>query len=73
MFSKLFSWNLRDFLKGLLVAVLGAVIGLVAATIEAGSLSFDWQAIGKAAMLATLTYLTKNFLTNSNDEFLKKE
>lgn len=69
----LFSLGIADFAKGLIMAVIGAVIGLITATIEAGSLNFDWGAIGKGALLAALAYLTKNFLTSSTGEFLGKE
>lgn len=73
MFSNFFQLNWRDFGKGLIIAVLGAIVGIIAGTIEQGSLSFDWPLIAKTAALAALTYITKNLLTNSNDEFLKKE
>lgn len=65
--------NIRDFAKGIIIAMLGAVIGLITATIEQGSLTFDWPVIGKTALLAALTYLTKNLLTNNKDEFLAKD
>lgn len=71
--APLFSLNFNDLVKGLFVAVIGAVIGLITATIEAGSLDFDWALIGRTALLATLAYLTKNLLTNSKDEILTKE
>lgn len=73
MFSKFFNLNLRDLAKGVVVAVIGAVIGLITATVDAGSLNFDWPLIGKTALLAALAYITKNLFTNSSDEFLKKE
>jgi hypothetical protein len=65
--------NWADIGKGLIITVLGAVVGLITATIEAGSLDFDWAVIGRTALLAALTYLTKNLFTNSNDKFLKAE
>ena len=71
--SNFYSLNWKDFFKGLIIAVLGAVIGRIAGTIEAGSLSFDWPLIGKTALRATITYISKNLLTNSKDEFLTKE
>ena len=69
----LFSLGFKDFAKGLIIAVLGAIVGLVSASIEAGSLNFDWALIGKTALLTTLAYLTKNFLTNNKDQFLTKD
>jgi hypothetical protein len=73
MLSKFLNLNLRDITKGVIIAVIGAVIGIVTATIEAGHLNFDWPLIGKTALLAAITYLAKNLFTNSRDEFLKKE
>lgn len=73
MGDKLFQLNWNDLLKGLIMAVLGAVIGLVSASVDAGSIDFNWSAIGKAALIAGIGYLCKNLLTNSNDQFMKKE
>lgn len=72
-FSGFFKLNAKDFLKGLIVAVLGAVLQVVIDTVSSGTLSFDWAAIGKLALSAAGIYLTKNLLTNSKDEFLTKE
>lgn len=71
--SKFLSLDLNDFLKGLIMAVLAAVLAIVKTTIEAGSLNFDFPTIGKYALLAALAYITKNLLTNSRDEFAKPE
>jgi hypothetical protein len=53
--------------------VLTAVITVAYNTVQTGTLSFDWKAISTAAASAALAYIMKNLLTNSNDEFLKKE
>jgi hypothetical protein len=71
--SSFFSLNARDWFKGLVVAIITAVITLVYNTIQLGALSFDWKAIGFAAISAALAYILKNFITNSNDEILKRE
>jgi len=71
--AKLFSLGLKDWIKGLVMAVLAAVVVLIQETIATGSLHFDWQSIGKTALLTAIAYITKNFLTNSKDEFLSKE
>lgn len=73
MTSGFFRLNTTDFVKGLIVAVFGGVIALISASIEVGSLDFDWALIGKTALLSALAYLTKNLFTNSNDEPLTKE
>lgn len=57
-----FSLNTRDFLKGLLIAVLTPVITVIIQSLEAGNLKFDWTAIGVTALSAFLAYILKNFL-----------
>lgn len=69
----LFSLGFNDFIKGLIVAILGAVVGIIKGSVDAGSLKFDWKAIGAAALIAALAYLAKNLLTNSKDQFLTKD
>ena len=59
--SKQFTLNLSDFWKGLFMAVGGAVFQVILDTINSGSLTFDWAAIGKTALGAVVVYLSKNF------------
>lgn len=73
MKSPFLTLNGTDFLRGLFVAILSAVVTLLYTCIQAGNLVIDWKAIGMAALSAALAYITKNLLTNSNDELLKKE
>jgi hypothetical protein len=63
----------KDFIKGLLVAVLSAVITIVYNTIQNGSLTFDWKTIGMTALTSAVAYIMKNLFSNSNGKFLKKE
>ena len=75
MKSKLFTLNVRDFLKGLLVAVLTAVITFAYEAIQTGEL-FSMAALkkmGLVALGAMLAYLLKNLFTNSQDEVLTPE
>jgi len=73
MQSTLFTLNTADFVKGLLMAVLSTVITIVYQTIEAGSLVFDWNAIGTMALTSALAYIMKNLFTNSQGKLFKKE
>lgn len=73
MKSSLFTLNKADFVKGLVIAVLTAVITVVYSTVQTGSFTFDWKEISVAALSAALAYITKNLLTNSNDQFLTKD
>ena len=61
--SSIFAINYQDLLKGLLVAILGAVVTVVQSSLDAGNLKFNWHAIGVTALSAGLGYLIKNFLT----------
>ena len=61
--SPLFSLNVNDLVKGLIMAVLTPVIYLIEQTIEKGSFTFDWHAIGIAAATGFVGYLMKNFFT----------
>jgi len=73
MKSSLFTLNKADFIKGLVIAVLTGIITAAYTTVQNDSLHFDWKAITIAALSAAFAYITKNLLTNSNDEFLKKD
>ncbi len=73
MNSTFLSLNTKDFIKGLLVAVLSAVVTIVYNTIQTGSLEFDWKAIGITALTSALAYIMKNLFSNSTGGFLQKE
>jgi hypothetical protein len=55
------------------MAVLSTVITVVYQTVEAGSLVFDWKAIGTMALTTALAYIMKNLFTNSTGKFFGKE
>lgn len=74
--AKLFNWNLNDIVKGFIMAVIGAIITGLYTSIQAGAFPADWTAwkpilIGGLGM--GLAYLIKNFFSNSDDKFMKKE
>lgn len=58
-----YSLDKKDFLKGLIVAVITPVITIITTSLDAGELVFNWKAIGITALTAGLAYLVKNFLT----------
>lgn len=60
--SKQFTLQTRDAVRGLVIAVITAVITVVYASLEAGSLNFDWKLIGTTALTAALAYIMKNWL-----------
>lgn len=61
--SKQYTLNLNDWWKGLLVAVITPIITIIMTSLQAGSLTFNWVAIGTTALAALLAYIMKNFLT----------
>ena len=66
--------NWRDFLKGLLLAILSAVITFVYGVVQSGT-SFDgefFKAAGVVAVTTLLAYLSKNLFENSSGD-LKTE
>lgn len=71
--STLLKLNLQDLAKGLIITVLTSVLTIAYNTVNAGSLTFDWKAIGLTALTSGLAYLMKNLLTNSEGQFLGKE
>ena len=61
--SEQFRLNLQDLAKGLLIAVLTPILVVVQSTADAGTLTFDWKAIGMVAIGSGAAYLLKNFFT----------
>ena len=73
MKSKFLSLNTKDFIKGLFLSVLTSVLTIIYSSLQSGSLTIEWKAVGTAAITAALAYITKNYLTNSEDQILKTE
>lgn len=61
--SAQFNLNWGDAVKGLILAVLSAVLTMVYATLETGSMDFNWSEIGRTALITTVAYLLKNFVS----------
>ena len=69
-------WHPTDFIKGLYIAIISAVLTTVITMVQQGHLIPDangWKQIGGVVMIATMTYLGKQIGTNSQDKFLAKE
>lgn len=65
--SQLFTLSMRDFAKSLVVAVITAFLTSILAMVQSGAIpSIDnLQQAAMAAVTAGISYLIKNFLTNS--------
>ena len=61
--SSFLSLNVQDFLKGLILAVLVAVLTVVQTSFAAGIFTIDWNNIGAVAATAFVAYLSKNLFT----------
>jgi uncharacterized membrane protein len=69
--SNFLALNTKDFIKGLIVAVISALIAGVLQLFQTGPFLFDWatfQPIVLTAISAGLAYLSKNLFTNSGGE-----
>jgi len=64
--SNLYSLDLKDLAKGLVVAIGSAVITTIQTSLQAGSLNFNWKLIGTVALGAGIAYLGKNFFTSAS-------
>ena len=63
--SSLFSLNLADAAKGVLVAAVTSVLSCVYAALTTTPIVLDFKQIGIVGLTAGLAYLIKNFLTPS--------
>lgn len=76
MKSNFLSLNLKDLIKGFVVAVSMAILTAVYTAIEAGNLAFTWEFFKPVLITglgAGIAYLLKNLFTNSQDQMLMKE
>jgi hypothetical protein len=71
-FSKL---GVKDLSKGIVMTIGTTLVGLCSTSVVAGVFPAmtDFINMGKVGLLSGAVYLVKNFLTNSDDEFLTKE
>jgi len=72
-FSKLWTFQLNDFWKGLVIAVLMAILTVIYETIQKGSLNISWNAVLLAGIGAGISYLLKNFATGSGGRMLSNK
>jgi hypothetical protein len=70
MKSRLWSLQLSDWWKGLIVAVLTAPLTIIYQSISAGSLVLDWKAILLAGLAGGIAYLMKNIATGTKGRML---
>jgi hypothetical protein len=75
MKSKFLTLDLKDFLRGLLIAFLTAVISGIIELLDTGTV-FTWLTLKPvliAGVSGALAYLLKCLMTNSQDQMFKRE
>lgn len=73
--SQLFKLNWADVAKGVVVAVLVAVLGAVQQSLNGHGLdvgAYDWGSILDVAWKAAVAYIGKNFVSDSNGKVFGK-
>lgn len=73
--SKFFTLGWNDIKKGLIMAAIGGAVAVLSPALTAGTIftMVVLKAAGLGAATGAVTYLIKNLLTNSNDEFMTFE
>ena len=74
--EKLFQLMPKDLIKGFIMAILSVLITYTGQVLSAGDFPMDaatWILEFKIAVGAGIAYILKNWLTNSDDKFLKAE
>lgn len=64
--SKLFSLNKRDFLKGLFISIITAVLTVLYSGIQDGEI--DWKLTATTAILTAISYIIKNLSEDETGE-----
>ena len=75
MNSPILKLNWKDWVNGLVMAVGGAILGVLEAAFSTGSFdvfTYDWTSIGKLALSAAVIYILKKVLTAENGKVLGK-
>ncbi len=60
----MFSLNLQDAIKGIVVAVIGAVLTAIQTMLSNGGV-IDWKQVGMIALTTLIAYLVKNYFSDS--------
>jgi hypothetical protein len=70
MFTELWTVKLSDWQRALILAIISTPLSIIYDTIMAGSFTFDWRAILRAAIIGAISYIGKNLGTGSNGNIL---
>lgn len=67
--SKLFTWNWHDLLKGAIMATVSAFLTALMVSVQGNHLPTtkeEWATILTVSVIATITYLSKQFFTGTD-------
>ena len=70
--SKLFKINLLDLLKGIVIAIISAILGYLYESLSNGKI-IRFREIGVVSLTSFLGYITNRFFSNSKGQYLKKD
>lgn len=70
--SKLFKINLLDLLKGIVIAIISAILGYLYESLSNGKI-IRFREIGVVSLTSFLAYITNRFFSNSKGQYLKKD
>jgi len=70
MQSEFLKLDQRDWLKGLVVAVIASVLTVVLEVLNQGSLDFDYNKIAVVGLTAGVAYILKNLGTDDKGRLL---
>jgi Na+/H+ antiporter NhaA len=71
--STLYGVNLRDLFYGSIVAVFGAILAAIHQILITYPVVFDWKNILGIGLTSGISYILKNFFSNSQGNFAKTE
>lgn len=70
--SKLFNINLLDLLKGIVIAIISAILRYLYESLSNGKI-IRFREIGVVSLTSFLAYITNRFFSNSKGQYLKKD
>lgn len=70
--SKQWTLQWRDGLRGLIMAVIGAVLTPVLQSLQAGDLTINWQSMLNVAIITGSGYILKNWIEPTKEITVKK-
>lgn len=68
--SEFLKLNNRDWLKGLVMVVISAVLTIALEVLQNGSMNFDWNKIAVVGLTAGVAYILKNLGTDQDGKML---